>query len=77
MNKCRSNIRRDGLAPGQERAIRAMLTARSIAAARQAGVGQSTPRRWLREDDNFQEKLRQFRQEALSHTVLMLHQCAP
>ena len=59
MNKCRSNVRRDGLTPGQERAIQAMLTARSIAAAaRQADVGQSTLRRWLREDDNCQVRLR-------------------
>ena len=72
-----SNARRDGLTPGQERAIQAMLTARSIAAAaRQADVGQSTLRRWLREDDNFQEKLRQLREEALSHAALMLQQGA-
>ena len=72
-----SNVRRDGLTPGQERAIQAMLTARSIAAAaRQADVGQSTLRRWLREDDNFQEKLRQLREEALSHAALMLQQGA-
>ncbi|MCH8869476.1 MAG: hypothetical protein IIC85_07175 [Chloroflexi bacterium] len=44
------------------------------AAARQADVGQSTLRRWLREDDNFQEKLRQFRELALSHAALMLQQ---
>ncbi len=50
----RSNVRHDGLTPGQERAILAMLTGRSIAAAaRQADVGQSTLRRWIREDDNF------------------------
>ena len=72
-----SNVRRDGLTPSQERAIRAMLTARSIAAAaRQADVGQSTLRRWLREDDNFQKKLRQFREQALSHAALMLQQGA-
>ncbi len=75
MNKCRSNVRRDGLTPSQERTIRAMLTARSIAAAaRQADVGQSTLRRWIREDDNFQNKLRQFRERALSHAALMLQQ---
>ena len=75
MNKCRSNVRRDGLTPGQERAIQAMITERSIAAAaRQADVGQSTLRRWLREDDNFQEKLRQFREQALSHAALLLQQ---
>ena len=75
MNKCRSNVRRDGLTPGQERAVQAMLTARSIAAAaRQANVGQSTLRRWLREDNNFQNKLRQFREQALSHAALLLQQ---
>ena len=75
MNKCRSNVRRDGLTPGQERAIQAMITERSIAAAaRQADVRQSTLRRWLREDDNFQEKLRQFREQALSHAALLLQQ---
>ena len=72
-----SNVRNDGLTPSQERAIRAMLTARSIAAAaRQADVGQSTLRRWLREDENFQNKLRQFREQALSHAALMLQQGA-
>ena len=70
-----SNARRDGLTPGQERAILAMLTERSIAAAaRQANVGQSTLRRWLREDDSFQNKLRQLRDETLSHAALMLQQ---
>ena len=55
-----------------------MLTARSVAAAaRQADVGQSTLRRWLREDDNFQNELRQYREEALSHASLLLQQgCA-
>ena len=73
MKRCRSNVLNNGLTPGQERAIQAMLTARSIAAAaRQADVGQSTLRRWLREDDNFQEQLRQFRDEALLHAALML-----
>ena len=55
----------------------ALLTARSVAAAaRQANVGQSTLRRWLREDDNFQNELRQYRQEALSHAALILQQRA-
>ena len=44
----RSNVRNDGLTAGQERAIRTMLTARSIAAAaRQADAGQSTLRHWI------------------------------
>ena len=77
MSRSHSNVLLDGLTPGQERAIRAMLTARSIAAAaRQADVGQSTLRRWIREDDNFQNKLRQLREEALSHAALMLQQGA-
>ena len=77
MNKCRSNARLDGLTPGQERAIRTMFTARSIAAAaRQADFGQSTLRRWIREDNNFQNTLRQLREEALSHAALMLQQGA-
>ena len=77
MRRSRSNVLRDGLTPSQERAIRALLTARSVAAAaRQANVGQSTLRRWLREDDNFQNELRQYRQEALSHAALILQQRA-
>ena len=68
MRRSHSNDLRNGLTPGQERAIRAMLTAPSVAAAaRQADVGQSTLRRWLREDDNFQTELRQIREE-LSRT---------
>ena len=77
MRRSHSNILRDGLTPSQERAIRALLTARSVAAAaRRASVGQSTLRRWLREDDNFQNELRQYRQEALSHAALILQQRA-
>ena len=77
MRRSHSNVLRNGLTPGQERAISAMLTAPSIAAAaRQADVGQSTLRRWLREDDNFQNELRQYREEALSHAALMLQQGA-
>ncbi len=73
MSRAYSNVLRDGLTPSQERAIRALLTARSVAAAaRQANVGQSTLRRWLREDDNFQNQFRQYRQEALSHAALIL-----
>jgi len=52
-----SNDRNGGLTPSQERAIEALLASRSIAAAaRQANVGESSLRRWLREDDNFQDK---------------------
>ena len=70
-----SNDRNDGLTPSQERAIQAMLASRSIAAAaRQADVGESSLRRWLRQDDNFQNKLRRIREEALSHAALQLQQ---
>ena len=46
-----SNDRNDGLTPSQERAVTAMLAARSTAAAaRAAEVGESSLRRWLREE---------------------------
>ena len=70
-----SNDRNDGLTPSQERAIKALLASRSIAAAaRQADVGESSLRRWLREDDNFQDKLRRLREQALSHAALQLQE---
>ncbi len=73
-----SNDRNDGLTPSQERAIEAMLASRSIAAAaRQAKVGESSLRRWLREDDNFQDKLRRLREEALAHGALQLQKGIP
>ena len=73
MKRSHSNDLRDGLTPGQERAIRALLTARSVAAAaRQANVGQSTLRRWLREDDNFETELHRYREEALCFASLIL-----
>ena len=64
---------RDAVTPSQERALVALLEARSIApAARNARVGDSTLRRWLREDEGFQTKLRQLREEARSHASLRL-----
>ncbi len=73
-----SNDRNDGLTPSQERAIEALLDSRSIAAAaRKAEVGESSLRRWLREDDNFQDKLRRIREEALSHAALQLQKGVP
>ena len=70
-----SNDRNDGLTPSQERAIKALLASRSIAAAaRQAEVGESSLRRWLREDDNFQDKLRRLREQSLSHAALQLQE---
>ncbi len=73
-----SNDRNDGLTPSQERAVTAMLTARSIAAAaRAAQVGESSLRRWLRQDENFQTKLRGLREEALSQGALKLQNGVP
>ena len=73
-----SNDRNDGLTPSQERAVTAMLTARSIAAAaRAAEVGESSLRRWLRQDENFQTKLRGLREEALSQGALKLQSGVP
>ena len=73
-----SNDRDDGLTPSQERAVTAMLTARSIAAAaRAAEVGESSLRRWLRQGENFQTKLRGLREEALSQGALKLQNGVP
>ena len=44
----------------------------TFTAARQADVGESSLRRWLREDENFRLKLRGLRDEALSHAALQL-----
>ena len=73
-----SNDRDDGLTPSQERAVTAMLTVRSIAAAaRAADVGESSLRRWLRQDENFQTTLRGLREEALSQGALKLQNGVP
>ena len=72
-----TSVRNDGLTPSQERAIGALLTARSIAAAaRQADVGESSIRRWLHEDEEFQAKLRRLSDEALAHAAFQLQQGA-
>jgi hypothetical protein len=66
-----------GLMASQERAIAALLDSRTIvAAAQKAEIGESTLRRWLREDELFQTKLRQLREEALGHVSLRLQQRA-
>ena len=67
----------DDLTPSQERAIAALLVTRSIAAAaRKADVGERSIRRWLRENEGFRTKLREVREEALSHASLRLQQGA-
>ena len=51
--------RLNGLSTRQDRAISALLEPPSIvAAAREAEVGESTLRQWLREDEDFQAMLR-------------------
>jgi hypothetical protein len=61
----------------KDRALAALLESRTIvAAAQKAQVGESTLRRWLREDEEFQQKLRQRRQQALGHVALRLQQRA-
>jgi transposase-like protein len=66
-----------GLRLSQQRAITALLQCRSVAAAaKQAGVGQSTLRRWLREDEDFQTALRCLREQALAHASMRLQESA-
>ena len=64
-------------ATAKDRALAALLDSRTIvAAAQKAQVGESTLRRWLRDDEEFQRQLRQQRQQALGHVALRLQQRA-
>lgn len=55
------------LTPQQDQALMALLDSPSIvAAARKVQVDERTIRRWLKEDDVFQDRLRDLRAEALS-----------
>ncbi len=57
----------------QQRAIEALLSARSYAdAARHAGCNERSLRRWLR-DDFFRDKYRQARREAAGRTFALMH----
>ena len=63
------------LTQAQQRALPALLTARSVAgAARQSGVSERSLHRWLREDRDFQMKLRQLREDALGQASSHLQQ---
>jgi len=65
----------NGLPTRQDRALMALLESPSIAAAaRQAEVGESTLRQWLRKDEDFQAMLRLIRHETLSHVTTRLQQ---
>jgi hypothetical protein len=59
----------NGLSNRRDRALMALLEPPSIAAAREADVGESTLRQWLREDENFQAMLRLVRHSDLTGRV--------
>jgi hypothetical protein len=64
-------------AAAKHRALAALLESRTIvAAAQKAQIGESTLRRWLREDEDFQQQLRHHRQQALGHVALPVQQRA-
>ncbi len=66
----------DELTPRQERALAALLTSRSLAAAaRQAEVCESTLRRWMKKPV-FQAELEQTRRESFSRAVGKLRRVA-
>ena len=66
----------DELTPRQERAVAALLTSRSLAAAaRQAEVGESTLRRWLQKPV-FLTELHEARRESFSRALGTLGQVA-
>ena len=61
----------------QQLALFGMLSARSVAgAARQSGVSERSIHRWLRQDKQFQTRLRQLRQRALDQASLRMQQVA-
>lgn len=65
------------LKPNQHQALAALLEQRSIAAAaRKTGIGERTIRRWLREDLDFQDELREMRRQYLSHAATRLQASA-
>jgi hypothetical protein len=61
----------------QQRALVALFEAPSIAAAaRHTGVNERTLRRWLHDDAEFQDELRQMRQQYLAHAATRLQSTA-
>jgi transposase len=67
----------NNLKPSQQQALIALLEERSIAAAaRRTGIGERTIRRWLDENDDFQDELRRVRQQQLSHAATRLQSTA-
>ena len=62
-----STVPDQGLTKSQERAIAALLESPSIeSAARRAGVKLASLRRWMRDDEGFQSKIREIRRKTHS-----------
>ena len=67
----------NSLSARAEKAISALLTTTSIGdAAQQAGVGERTLYRWLREDQAFQKAYRAAKRDGVAHATTLLQQAA-
>jgi hypothetical protein len=65
------------LKPNQQRAILALLEAPSVAAAaRESGIGERTIHRWLHDDPDFQNELREKRRQRLDQAATRLQSTA-
>ena len=65
------------LKPNQQRALLALLEAPSVAAAaRQSGIAERTIHRWLHEDPDFQDELREKRRQRIEHASTRLQSTA-
>lgn len=66
------------LTPLQEKAIIALLTESSVAAAaRAAGCGERTLHQWLYTNERFRAEYRRHRREAFSHAAALAQKFAP
>jgi hypothetical protein len=66
------------LPPRKQRALVALIQNPSVAAAaKDAGVGHRTLTRWLAEDNEFQDALRDAQRRALDQTISQLASAAP
>jgi hypothetical protein len=65
------------LKPNQQRALLALLESPSVAAAaRESGIGERTIHRWLHEDPDFRDELREKRGQRLEHAATRLQSTA-
>jgi hypothetical protein len=65
------------LKPNQQRALLALLESPSVAAAaRESGIGERTIHRWLHEDPDFRDELREKRRQRLEHAATRLQSTA-